>query len=377
MSDAGKVARGKSWHAVNPVDFKTVAEKIAPHCPISNFLIYSEELGGGKQDAGKIREHAPLIASLKEVQDNLSFPDGNMQKILEELIKIKKWKVEVGYVAYMSKRMRTLLNHSNTMLKKTTCPTWLKKALGLVGSEADEAPEAWVKFALENREAIRTVPAHAGKKETKDKTKDIFIPEGARDFDTCKARFKDGEEYALPDLLVSDWKEISEDAEKGQGHAQNKEPLWAELTDDGRALTIVKSQDKRDGVLNYMFYALKEDGAQICMSIEKWFLEPEDALKLLTDLAQDYKDGKIKGPKACKAHRLIMMKSAEWMPKMNMDQCKSLFPKGAGNMKRPAAAEEAGHSEGPRQAVPSNIFGITPTPVWIGPATNLILCGFI
>ena len=76
-------ARGKAWTATQGAGHKEVALILSKYVTTPSFLVYSEDVKNGTQDASKIPEHRDMIKDAKKMQDNLSFTEEDIQEILK------------------------------------------------------------------------------------------------------------------------------------------------------------------------------------------------------------------------------------------------------------------------------------------------------
>ena len=352
-------ARGKAWTATEGAGHKEVALILSKYVTTPSFLVYSEDVKNGTQDASKIPEHRDIIKDAKKMQDNLSFTEEDIQEILKLVLAEKSWKdtVEGTWCVVMGNRLRTIFRHAQQFFTRKDKPAWFKKAFDIQETpELSETPET-----SKPASSTSKTPATSGstftisfvhergavgmaKKTVTFKgytttfyTTNIWVPEKAKPQDPVMAKFEDGGVHEVGDLMVMDWEEI----QTSKAGKMKVNTLWkATHVKSNSTLTIGRERDVRKGVVLYYFYFLAQDGRQVLSANEKWFKEEANALELLKMIADDYKDDKI-SKEDLKVKRKEMMLSEAWISKLNAENVQNIVGKAGMKAIEAATGEKA------------------------------------
>ena len=107
-----------------------------------------------------------------------------------------------------------------------------------------------------------------------------------------------------------------------QTEALNKSTLWE---DKQRGFKITRENDKRHGILNYVFLRLTHNKKQLTMMKLSWFKEDDDCVACMQQIANKLVSGEIPIEKV-KDLRQETMLSEAFRHKLNLDETKASLP---------------------------------------------------
>ena len=276
------------------VDGAQLATIMRPFLVKKRWLSCGEKLSG-PVDRLMVQTHKERIGTFAEIfGGNLSTRQSTMFQAFEILAEENgdKWhlnaKQRKDWSLNMSRRARTMLRHvSQALLKKSK---WAKELFGSAVPSVDERPgdqeepavddddddddqdpgnkdddepaiNVIAEFSFEHHEAWRKrVPEGKDMKSVrKEWTRDIFANKNEAD-DACMwARWPDGEERPLPELLASQWHDIQQSSQK------RRKPEWQGTRAADGARVTVSYRSERPGQAIFVISANGKQVTQILL----------------------------------------------------------------------------------------------------------------
>ena len=300
-----KGGREKTWEATEAFGVTHAASVLAKFCEKPSFVIYSEDVCNGSMDCATLKTNIEMLTAMRKIMQNLSFKADDVESILEELAQMKKWEVDASWKVSMALRLRTMFRHFMQLAGRSTPPKWMnidkaekkpeeektpKDEKSMEKEQEDEdAPEVTICFCHEKGPqgmAKLTRKWKSGRTETEFST-NIVVPENKSETDPVTCVFKDGS-HIVGDLMIMDWQEIL----KSKPGSIIQNIGWCGEHKEGKVV-LKKCLDKRNGTVNFEFWALTLNNRQILMAVTEWFTNTDDCFAFMKGIASDFVDGII------------------------------------------------------------------------------------
>ena len=340
---------------------ESLVECIAPHVSGASWLVYGEKPTKSKLELSVVMKHATLLRSLAKLFTSMVFKQGELENAMlqSRARQQAKWKdfvlpdEETSWDRVMARRLMTLCRHfaqghrqgrtwaleimedeggkevnklgkENTEKKEKEKPDEKKEKDKDKDIAMDKDKEQWFFWDPEGKVAWRQIG------EQKTASKEVIVPDGAKETDCMMAVWSNGDKWEVPSVTVSDWVVMTgavvktkkgmlteEDHEKHlkEKHLKEKHlkekpkekpkenPKCIKRKKDIRRNTIywtgetkqkkkleIKGREDRGRLM-----VLNEDKRMILgVKVEVFGGSDERAAEFLQPLAVSYQDGKIK-----------------------------------------------------------------------------------
>ena len=114
---------------------RQLAAVLSPYVDKAGWIRYGEDMKKGQVCAKTILSKKMIVA-LKELSENLCFTKMAAQRALKDILRIKKDKLDVrdteeeGWVSSCAARLRVMLRHVHTSMKKKPRTKWVDQLFG-------------------------------------------------------------------------------------------------------------------------------------------------------------------------------------------------------------------------------------------------------